>query len=67
MTTQAVTITEVCIHPPGDLCNPDALMLGLAPCGDVLVLRQGNNAIELDAGDLPLLLEQGQRLLEQGR
>jgi hypothetical protein len=65
--TQQVTITEVCIHPPGDLCNPDALMLGLAPCGEVLQLRQGNNCVELGADDLPLLLEQGQRLLGQGQ
>lgn len=65
--TQRVTITEVTIHPPGELAHPDALILGLEPCGDVLILRQGHNCVELDADDLPLLLEQGQRLLEQGQ
>lgn len=61
-----VTITEVTIHPPGDLLNEGALRLQLAPEGDFLILRQGEQQIEIDGADLPLLLEWGHKLLGQG-
>ena len=59
-----VTLTEVSIHPPGDLLNEKALRLQLAPEGDFLILRQGEQQVEIDGVDLPLLLEWGQKLLE---
>jgi len=59
-----VTLTEVTIHPPGDLLNEAALRLQLAPEGDFLILRQGTQQVEIDGVDLPLLLEWGQKLLE---
>jgi hypothetical protein len=57
-------LTEVSIHPPGDLLNEAALRLQLAPEGDFLILRQGEQQVEIDGADLPLLLEWGQKLLE---
>jgi hypothetical protein len=59
-----VTLTEVTIHPPGDLLNEAALRLQLAPEGDFLILRQGEQQIEIDGAELPLLLKWGQTLLE---
>ena len=61
-----VTMTEVTIHPPGDLLSEGALRLQLAPEGDFLILHQGEQQIEIDGADLPLLLEWGQKLLAQG-
>jgi hypothetical protein len=60
-----VTMTEVTIHPPSDLLNEGALRLQLAPEGDFLILRQGEQQIEIDGVDLPLLIEWGQKLLGQ--
>jgi hypothetical protein len=60
-----VTLTEVTIHPPHDLLSAGALRLQLAPEGDFLILHQDTRYVELDGADLPLLLEWGQRLLNQ--
>ena len=68
MVEPAVTVTEVVIHPKGDPCNEGALILRLAPEGDYLILTHNVNegSVELDAADLPVLLREGMRLLEQG-
>lgn len=66
MTEPKATVTEITIHS-GSMNAPGALVLQLAPAGDFLILRQDEREIELDGADLPVLLREGMRLLEQGK
>jgi hypothetical protein len=63
--TPTVTITEITMQNPGEEFG--ALILRLAPEGDYLILTQDGSEVLLDADDLPVLLREGMRLLEQGR
>jgi hypothetical protein len=60
-----VTVTEITITNEGE--DTGALVLRLAPEADYLILTQDGSEVLLDADDLPVLLREGMRLLEQGK
>ena len=64
MAEPRVTVTEITITNEGE--DTGALVLRLAPEGDYLILTQDGSEVLLDADDLPVLLREGMRLLEQG-